>query len=202
MDGLCGQRPHATKNANGRNSPPPPPPGLSVPAKTRIAMSWRPHRCRVVAATGPERSHRDPRACVYANAVGSPSTILTVSTLTRTTWPTSRTMYCSSSARFGGGRAGGDPGLRWRLVEMIVSVIDVSAGRSGARGRGVLASRGRSGAETRITPGARLGLSRLTRGCPGSSGGWGNSGFPGWECASECATWHIDLAVTPLVRIS
>ena len=32
------------------------------------------------------------------NSVGSPITILTVSTLTRTTWPTRRTMYSSSPA--------------------------------------------------------------------------------------------------------
>jgi hypothetical protein len=40
----------------------------------------------------------------YANATGSDLTILTVSTLTRTTCPTSRTMYCSSFARVGSDR--------------------------------------------------------------------------------------------------
>ena len=38
------------------------------------------------------------------NPSGSASTILTVSTLTRTTWPTRRTMYSGSSARFGSDR--------------------------------------------------------------------------------------------------
>ena len=37
----------------------------------------------------------------YANSFGNPFTIFTVSTLTRITCPTRRTMYCGSSSRLG-----------------------------------------------------------------------------------------------------
>ena len=65
-------------------------PPIAAPRSTPIRAA----KTELDGARGGPRVHAE-------YSVGNASTILTVSTLTRTTWPTRRTMYSGSSGLFG-----------------------------------------------------------------------------------------------------